>query len=52
MNTLLQRREWRVYLRRSPEKWFGMTYSADRQMVLERLAELTRRGEYPVGLWR
>ena len=52
VNTLLQRREWRVYLRRSPEKWFGMTYSADRAMVLERLAELTRIGEYPAGLWR
>jgi dTDP-glucose pyrophosphorylase len=33
-------------------KWFGMTYQEDREMVMGRLAELVRAGEYPTPVWR
>ena len=43
--------EWRVKVLRSPEKWFGMTYAADRPQVLAKIRELTEAGEYPPHLW-
>lgn len=43
---------WRVNVLRSPEKWFGMTYSADRPEVLAKIAALTASGEYPPHLWK
>lgn len=43
---------WRAHVRMSPEEWFGMTYSQDREIVLAAIARLTRAGGYPEGLWR
>lgn len=34
------------------ERWFGVTYAADKPVVVRALAELTEQGAYPVGLWR
>ena len=34
------------------DKWFGVTYAADKPRVVEALSELTREGKYPDGLWR
>ena len=36
----------------SPDKWFGVTYSADKPKVVEALRELTAAGRYPDGLWK
>lgn len=36
---------------RTDEKWFGMTYQEDREMVRGRLAELVRLGDYPTPIW-
>ena len=33
------------------EKWFGMTYREDREMVIARIRELVDRGIYPDNLW-
>ena len=33
------------------EKWFGMTYQEDREMVTARLAELVNAGVYPTPVW-
>ena len=35
----------------SPDKWFGVTYAADKPKVVESLQNLTRQGKYPDGLW-
>lgn len=35
----------------SHEKWFGMTYSEDRENVKKAIAEKTRTGYYPEKLW-
>ncbi len=36
----------------SPDKWFGVTYAADKPMVVNALRELTVEGKYPDGLWK
>ncbi len=33
------------------ERWFGMTYKEDREIVKQRLAEKTKSGIYPEKLW-
>lgn len=35
---------------RTDEKWFGMTYQEDREMVRGRLAELVKQGVYPTPI--
>ncbi len=52
VNTLIKQDGWKSLVRTSPEKWFGMTYSEDRKIVLEQVKKLTAEGVYPNGLWR
>lgn len=33
------------------EKWYGVTYREDKEMVQAAFAEMTKEGLYPVGLW-
>lgn len=33
------------------EKWYGVTYREDKDMVQAAFAEMTGKGVYPVGLW-
>lgn len=35
----------------TPSKWFGVTYAADRESVVEKLHELIAKGEYPEKLF-
>lgn len=35
----------------SPDKWFGVTYAADKPMVVAALKAMTQEGKYPDGLW-
>ena len=34
------------------DKWYGMTYAEDHEMVRAAMADLTARGVYPCGLWK
>jgi hypothetical protein len=34
------------------ERWFGMTYQEDRQIVKEELAKKIEEGIYPEKLWK
>ncbi len=52
VNTLIKEKGWDSLVRTSPEKWFGMTYAEDRQLVLEQVKALTAQGVYPARLWR
>ncbi len=36
----------------SPDKWFGVTYAADKPMVVASLKAMTDEGKYPDGLWK
>ena len=35
----------------SPDKWYGVTYAADKPVVVAALKEKTEEGLYPDGLW-
>ncbi|WP_207432836.1 nucleotidyltransferase family protein [Sabulibacter ruber] len=35
----------------TPEKWFGVTYPADKPLVVEALRKLIEAGTYPENLW-
>jgi len=34
------------------DKWFGVTYAADKPVVVAALKEMTEQGAYPNGLWK
>ncbi len=36
----------------SPDKWYGVTYAADKPIVQAAVRELTEAGLYPDGLWK
>jgi len=36
----------------SPDRWFGVTYAADKPMVVNALKAMTQEGKYPDGLWK
>ena len=35
----------------SPDKWYGVTYAADKPVVVAALREMAAEGKYPDGLW-
>ena len=41
-----------VRVLKSADRWYGVTYAADKPMVVAALAKLTRDGKYPDGLWK
>ena len=36
----------------SPDRWFGVTYAADKPVVVAALKSMTDEGKYPDGLWK
>jgi len=36
----------------SADKWYGVTYAADKPLVVAALADLRQQGLYPDGLWK
>ena len=36
----------------SPDRWYGVTYAADKPMVVAALKAMTEEGKYPDGLWK
>ena len=36
----------------SPDRWFGVTYAADKPTVVAALKTMTEEGKYPDGLWK
>ena len=36
----------------SADRWYGVTYAADKPVVVAALAGLTQQGKYPDGLWK
>jgi hypothetical protein len=41
-----------VKVHRTDDKWFGVTYAADKPVVVAALKEMTEEGKYPNGLWK
>ncbi len=40
-----------VKLLHSADKWYGVTYAADKPAVVAALKQMTQQGKYPDGLW-
>ena len=36
----------------SPDKWYGVTYAADKPVVVAAVKAMTEEGKYPDGLWK
>ncbi len=52
VSELLSENKATVKVLRSPDKWYGVTYAADKPVVVNALKEMTAEGKYPVnGLW-
>jgi len=48
---LLREDKATVKVLESPDKWYGVTYAADKPQVVAALKDMTDRGLYPDGLW-
>lgn len=51
VNFLLEAGTADVQVLRTRDKWYGMTYAADHEMVRAALAKMTAQGVYPAHLW-
>ena len=52
VSILLQQNKATVKVLHSADKWFGVTYAADKPQVEAALQEMTAAGKYPDGLWK
>lgn len=52
VDALLKAGEATVKILKSEDKWYGVTYAADKPKVVAALANLTKQGKYPDGLWK
>ncbi len=52
MNQVILEGTARVKVLHTPEKWFGVTYREDREMVIASLKALVDQGIYPSDLWK
>ena len=48
---LLREEKATVKVLESPDKWYGVTYAADKPQVVAALKEMTEQGKYPNSLW-
>ena len=48
---LLREKKATVKILTSPDKWYGVTYAADKPTVVAALKAMTDSGKYPDGLW-
>ncbi len=51
VNSMLAAGEADVQVRLTHDKWYGMTYAADHEMVRAALSQMTDAGIYPARLW-
>ena len=52
VSQLLEEDKATVKVLESPDKWFGVTYAADKPVVVAALKKMTEEGKYPDGLWQ
>ena len=52
VENLLTENKATVKVLQSPDKWYGVTYAADKPQVVAALKEKTAEGLYPDGLWK
>jgi hypothetical protein len=42
----------RVKMLSSADRWYGVTYAADKPLVVAAIDRMTQEGLYPAGLWK
>ena len=52
VDALLKEDKLTVKVLTSADKWYGVTYAADKPVVVAALAGMTASGKYPDGLWK
>ena len=52
VSDMLQKGTANVKVLSSPDRWYGVTYAADKPKVVAALKEMTDKGMYPDGLWK
>ena len=52
VDTLLKAGKATVKVLKTADRWYGVTYAADKPQVVAALAQLAARGAYPDGLWK
>ena len=52
VDTLLKDGKATVKILTSADRWYGVTYAADKPMVVAALKGLAQEGKYPDGLWK
>ena len=52
VDRMIQDRNASVKVLTSPDKWYGVTYAADKPVVVAALKAMTEEGKYPDGLWK
>ena len=52
VNTLLHEGKATIKVLSSADKWYGVTYAADKPHVVAAIREKTEQGLYPNGLWK
>ncbi len=52
VDALLKAGKATVKVLRSEDKWYGVTYAADKPMVVAALKAMADEGKYPDGLWK
>ncbi len=51
VDNLIRESKATVKVLTSPDKWYGVTYAADKPVVVSALRCMTEEGKYPDGLW-
>ena len=51
VTALLNENKATVKVLTSPDKWYGVTYAADKPVIVAALKEMTEKGMYPYSLW-
>ena len=52
VSELLDENKATVKVLHSADKWYGVTYAADKPQVVAALQDMTQKGMYPDGLWK
>lgn len=48
---MIEKQKVQVKVLHSDDKWFGVTYREDKEIVLKEIAKLKEQGVYPTNLW-
>ncbi len=51
VDMMIRKNQANVKVLPTPDKWFGVTYREDKQIVVAKIAELIQQGLYPERLW-